>query len=215
MESPLLLLYASKKADITKRLEELNKVKYEPDEKIFAELAFCMCTPQTKASAADKAIKELVSTGQLFSGNLQEIALVLEKCGVRFNNNKAKFIVEARQHFTKDGRIKIKSMINTEDLWGLRNWLAENIMGLGMKEATHFLRNIGYGSDLAILDRHILAELYKYKVISEVPLVLSKGKYLHIERLMKEFAKKLNIKMVELDMVFWSEHGSLPLEIMK
>ena len=215
MESPLLLLYESKKADIQKRLDELNKVKYEPDERIFAELCFCLCTPQSKASASDKAIKELQATGLLFTGNVDQVALILEKCGVRYHNNKARYIVSARQMFSRNGQVKIKSMINTEDLWGLRNWIADNVMGLGMKEATHFLRNIGHGSDLAILDRHILAELYKYKVISDVPLVLPKNKYLHMERQMKEFARKLNIGMLELDMVFWSEHGSLPIEVMK
>ena len=139
----------------------------------------------------------------------------MEKYGVRFHNNKANFIVAARHYFSRAGQIKIKGMLNTDDLWGLRNWLADNIKGLGYKEASHFLRNIGYGKEIAILDRHILAELCKHKVISEIPLVLPKGKYLHIERLMKEFARKLNISMAELDMVFWSEHGSLPLEEMK
>ncbi|MEM2874212.1 MAG: N-glycosylase/DNA lyase [Candidatus Nanoarchaeia archaeon] len=215
MESPLLLLYASKKVDIQKRLEELDKIKYESNERIFAELCFCLCTPQTKASAANKAINELQASGLLFSGDALEIAAVLEKYGVRFHNNKASFIVEARNKFSRAGQIKIKSMLNTDDIWGLRNWLADNVKGLGYKEASHFLRNIGYGKDIAILDRHILAELCKHKVISEIPLTLSKSKYLHIERLMKEFAKKLGISIAELDMLLWSEHGSLPLEEMK
>jgi len=215
MESSLLLLYASKKADIFKRLGELDKIKYEPNEKIFAELCFCLCTPQTKASAANKAIKELEQTGLLLSGNAGNISGILEKSGVRFHNNKANFIVAARNYFSRAGQMKIKGMLNTDDLWGLRNWLADNIKGLGYKEASHFLRNIGYGKDVAILDRHILTELCKHKVISEIPLVLPKNKYLHIERLMKEFARTLNISMAELDMVFWSEHGSLPLEEMK
>lgn len=215
MESSLLLLYASKKADILKRIGELDKIKYEPNEKIFSELCFCLCTPQTKASAANKAIKELEQTGLLLSGNAGNISCILEKSGVRFHNNKANFIVAARNYFSRAGQMKIKGMLNTDDLWGLRNWLADNIKGLGYKEASHFLRNIGYGKDVAILDRHILTELCKHKVISEIPLVLPKNKYLHIERLMKEFARNLNISMAELDMVFWSEHGSLPLEEMK
>jgi len=215
MESALLLLYATKKYDIKKRLEELERVKYEPDERIFAEMAFCLCTPQTKAAAADKAIKALQETGLLFNGTAEQIAPFLEKCGVRFNNNKARWIVEAREKFSKEGKVKIKSMINPDDLWGLRNWLADNVMGLGLKEATHFLRNIGHGADLAILDRHILNELAKYKVIPEFPTTLSRNKYLEIEQKMKAFAQKLNVSMQELDMVFWSEHGSLPLEEMK
>jgi N-glycosylase/DNA lyase len=214
MES-LLLIYASKKSDIQKRIEELDKVKYESDERIFAELCFCLCTPQTKASAANKAIKELEQTGLLFNGNAESISNILKKYGVRFHKNKANYIIAARDYFSRGNKIKIKSMLNTDDIFGLRNWLADNIKGLGYKEASHFLRNIGHGKDLAILDRHILTELHKYKVISEVPKTLSKTSYLNIEKAMREFARRFNISMAELDMALWSEHGSLPLEELK
>lgn len=212
MESSLLLLYASKKADIQKRLEELDKVKYDSNEKIFAELAFCLCTPQSRALSVDRALKTLQKDNLLLAGTAEQIGQVLESYGVRFHNNKAQFIVKAREQFSKDGQIKIKTMINTDDLWGLRNWLADNVQGLGYKEASHFLRNIGYGQDLAILDRHILKSLLKYQVISEFPLSLSKSKYLEIEQKMKVLAAQLHISMAELDMVFWSELGSLPIE---
>jgi len=215
MESPLFLLYASKKADIKKRLEELDKVKYESNERIFAELCFCLCTPQTRALSANKAIKELQEKGILFTGDTKEIAPVLEKTGVRFHNNKANFIVSARNQFSRAGQMKIKGMLNTDDITGLRNWLADNVKGLGMKEASHFLRNIGYGSDIAIIDRHILTSALNHKIIKEIPESISKQRYLELEQQLKRFAALQRISLQELDMVWWSELGSLPLEEMK
>ncbi len=72
-----------------------------------------------------------------------------------------------------------------------REWIVENIKGIGYKEASHFLRNIGFYKNIAILDRHILKNLKLLGVIEEIPETLSKTKYLHIEKKMAEFAKKL------------------------
>ncbi len=86
----------------------------------------------------------------------------------------------------------------------LRDWLAENVMGIGMKEAGHFMRNIGLGQNIAILDVHILHNLLRYAVIDKIPESMSKRRYLEIEEKMKQFSGKVGIPMDELDMVFWS-----------
>jgi N-glycosylase/DNA lyase len=215
MSRELTILYASKKPDIKKRLEEFKQIWWQPDHKIFAELVFCLCTPQSKASVCNSAVKKLEEQNLLLEGDEKQIAEVLSKTGVRFANNKASYIVKARGYFAKDGQIKIKSKINTDDTRGLRNWLAENIPGLGMKESSHFLRNIGFGQDVAILDRHILRSLVDYSVIKEIPTTLTKQKYLEIEQKMIEFSKRTNIALDELDLLFWSEYGSLSIEEMK
>lgn len=215
MTPSLTLLYASKKPDIKKRLDELKRVWYENDRRVFAELAFCLCTPQSKAKASDKAVRSCADCNLLFVGRAEDIEPILNKFGVRFAKHKSNYIVEARNYFSKDGVIKIKEKLNTEDIPGLRNWLADNVKGLGMKEASHFLRNIGFGKDVAILDRHVLRSLVKYDVIPEEPVTLTKPKYLEIEQKVREFSKKVNIPMDELDLLFWSEYGSLPVEEMK
>jgi len=215
MSRELTILYASKKPDIKRRLEEFKQIWWQPEHKIFAELVFCLCTPQSKASICNSAVKKLEEQNLLLTGDEKQIAEVLSKTGVRFSNNKASYVVKAREYFMKDGQIKIKPKINTDDIRGLREWLAENIPGLGMKEASHFLRNIGFGQDVAILDRHILRSLVDYGVVKEIPNTLTKQKYLEIEQKMREFSKKASISMDELDMLFWSEYGSLPIEEMK
>ena len=85
----------------------------------------------------------------------------------------------------------------------IREYLVENIKGIGYKEASHFLRNIGH-RNLAILDRHILKNLKDLKVINDIPKSLSKNKYFEIEKKFSNFSKEINIPMDELDLLFWS-----------
>jgi len=84
-----------------------------------------------------------------------------------------------------------------------REWLVENVKGYGFKEASHFLRNIGY-RELAILDRHILKYLVEFGVIEKVPKSLTKKNYMEIEEKFKQFSGRVGIPMDELDLLFWS-----------
>ncbi len=88
----------------------------------------------------------------------------------------------------------------------MRKWLTDNIKGIGYKEAGHFLRNVGIGKDLAILDRHILKNLKVYGAIKEIPEKLNVKTYLETEKQMQDFAKNLKIPMSHLDMLFWCKN---------
>jgi N-glycosylase/DNA lyase len=74
---------------------------------------------------------------------------------------------------------------------------------LGYKEASHFLRNIGFGENLAILDRHILKNLVLLGVIESIPKGIIKNKYLEIEEKMAKLSKKIDVPMSHLDIVLW------------
>ena len=78
-----------------------------------------------------------------------------------------------------------------------------NVNGIGYKESSHLLRNIGR-KNLVILDRHILKNMIKYNAIKEIPKSLSKNKYLEIEDKFIKLAKENNISIDELDLLFWS-----------
>ena len=92
--------------------------------------------------------------------------------------------------------------LNGMDAIKAREWLVKNIKGYGYKEASHFLRNIGKGFELAILDRHILKNLVEFNVIDGIP-ALTKKKYYEIEKKMKEFSERIGIPMAYLDFVLW------------
>jgi N-glycosylase/DNA lyase len=144
----------------------------------------------------------------LFKGNEDQIRPFLNV--VRFGDNKARYIVNARRLFSEDGDLRIKDKIlSFDDAFELREWLVENILGIGMKEASHFLRNVGLGKDFAILDRHILKNLREYDVINEIPKSITKKVYIDIEDKMREFSKLINIPMDELDLLFWSKETGM------
>jgi len=193
-------LYKERKDKILKRLLEFKKNFNKDDNFIFGELCFCILTPQSKAEQADLSIKKLKENNLLFNGSINDIKPFLK--GVRFYNKKAEYIIKARDFFKKNGIIRIKDKINKEDIKKTREYLIKNIKGIGYKEASHFLRNIGF-FDFAILDRHILDILKKLNVI-KINGSLSKKKYLEIEEKFREFSNKIKIPMAHLDLLFWS-----------
>lgn len=195
--------YRKKKKVIKKRLEDFEKVWKSPDKKIFAELSFCICTPQSKAVYCDKAVRALEQSGKLYTASAGEIKKGLK--AVRFPNNKARYIVDSRKVFSTGRRIEIKKRIDTKDILSTRDWLVKNVKGLGYKEASHFLRNIGWGRDLAILDTHIMKNMARYGIIKDIPSCISRKCYFHLEEKLKKFSSKINIPLAELDLLFWSE----------
>jgi len=194
--------YIKKKHRIKNRLKEFERLRKAKDEDIFSELCFCILTPQSKAVYCDEAIKELKRGGLLVKGDKKALRTRLNK--VRFPNNKCAYLLAARKLFSNGNGLNIKNKLNPDDIVQTRHWLAENVKGLGYKEASHFLRNIGFGRDVAILDVHILRNLKKYKVIKEIPSSISKKSYMDIENKMRAFSKKINVPMGELDLLFWS-----------
>jgi N-glycosylase/DNA lyase len=127
---------------------------------------------------------------------------------VRFRGNKSRFLVEARKLFTVDGKINIRQKLKSfDDIYALRAWIIQNIKGIGYKEAGHFLRNIGLGKDLAILDRHILKNIVVFGIIKEIPKSLTPKIYEEIEKQMQNFCKKTKIPMGHLDMLLWCKES--------
>ena len=123
---------------------------------------------------------------------------------VRFHNKKASYLVAARNLFLRNGAISIRQLLEEhEDSYECREWLVKNIKGLAYKEASHFLRNIGRGENMAILDRHILKNLHLLGVITKIPNSLSKTTYRQIESKMETAALSMNIPFAHLDLLLW------------
>ncbi|MFA4991219.1 MAG: N-glycosylase/DNA lyase [Candidatus Omnitrophota bacterium] len=198
----LLRYYKEKKKEIRDRLRDFRDNYKKGDEHVFSELCFCLLTPQADALKCDAAIKDLRETGLLVNGSAGDIRPRIK--AARFWNNKSRYLVEARRLFKKNGCFRVKPLINEEDISGTRDWLVKNVKGMGYKEASHFLRNIGFGRDLAILDVHILKNLKRCGVIRKLPRSLTKKEYFNIENKLRKFSKKIKIPMDELDLLFWS-----------
>ena len=200
----LLAKYARSRRNIEARLAHFEQVGKLGGRVLFEELCFCLLTPQSKARSCDAAIKELKENNLLFSGDAASIAKVLAK-KTRFHNNKARYLAEARQKFEADNFAALSHHTFSGTERHVREYLLRNVKGLGLKEASHYLRNVGRGSTLAILDRHILKNLVKCGAISKVPASLTEKRYLEIERSMEKFCRQTGVPLSHLDLLFWSE----------
>jgi N-glycosylase/DNA lyase len=182
--------HKERKDEIENRLREFEKVGKGKFKILFPELVFCLLTPMSRARSCDSAVRELQKGGLLMNGDVEEIAGAIS--GVRFPENKARFIVEAREMFTGEGAYDLESIVQKgTKAKTVREWFVN-------------LRNVGVGFDLAILDRHILRNLWRHGVTKEIPQSLTKKQYLETEKKMKRFSRDVGIEMGALDLLFWS-----------
>jgi N-glycosylase/DNA lyase len=196
--------YAEKREQIEARLAEFRRVGSLGSERLFEELCYCILAVQSKAHSADAAVRGLVEAGLLWPGTPRQIAAFLRH-RTRFHNHKAGYIVRARNRFFSDDGPRLSEWLRTHsDSRSARALLVEEVDGLGWKEASHFLRNVGRGDGLAILDRHILKNLARHGVIRGVPISLTAHRYEAIEERMHRLAVAVHIPMAALDLLFWS-----------
>jgi N-glycosylase/DNA lyase len=196
MIEELRALYARRRPEIRTRLHEFAHV--HPTEYSY-ELAYCLLTPQSSAIHAGIVIEEL-RRQDFFNRNCDpEPTLRRKDCYIRFHRTKARHLFRAKEQFPEI----LSHLSNGASSKDVRQWLVANVKGLGWKESSHFLRNIGH-RDLAILDRHILRNLCALGVIDDVPKSITAKQYLAIEETFKRFAAEIGIPMDELDLLFWS-----------
>ena len=186
----LLEFYENKKDKIK---GFINTCNYNDEECLLGELCFCICTPQSRAKSCREAINRLKADKKLFTSGLSELKNYLR--GVRFPEVKAQRIIEAREKLPE-----LKDMINSNPK-ELREWLMENVNGLGQKESAHFMRNIGF-KGLPIIDVHIQNFLRKVGKCDEAGS-LTKKRYILLENKFLELANELKIPPEELDIAIW------------
>ena len=177
------------------RIKEFEETGEKPCGEIFKELCFCILTANFTAEKSIK-IQEEIGDGflTLFESQLAD---KLKELGYRYPNIRAKYIVEARRY--KDSLKETTESFDNE--YESREWLVKNIKGIGYKEASHFLRNIGY-KDLAIVDFHIIDLLAGCGLI-EKPKTLTKTKYMEIEDVLVKIAEESSMNLAELDLYLW------------
>jgi len=179
---------------VNSRVKEFKELSKKSNDELFEELCFCILTANFNA---EKSIKIQNEIGQCFlTDSKNELTNKLKNYGHRFPNARAEYISESLK--CKD---KLKDVVQFHDKQALRDWIVNNMKGLGYKEASHFLRNVGF-DDYAIIDFHIIDILAKYDLI-ERPKSLTRKKYLEIENILKEMAKKIDLNLAELDLYLW------------
>ncbi len=124
----------------------------------------------------------------------------------RYPRARSGYIVTTRDFLTLDCGMRLRERLATfADPIARRDWLARErgIKGLGYKEASHFLRNIGLRG-YAILDKHVLRSMYELAVTHTPDPPSTRARYLATEEKLREYAKQIGIDFDELDLVLWS-----------
>jgi N-glycosylase/DNA lyase len=187
--------HAVHQQEIKNRLKEFATHGRKMNEKhLFIELCFCLCTPQSKALKVAQVIN-VDNTEKLLKLPHVRLAELLRR-NVRFHNNKASHIIAARGFISEIASLNKDSMV-------AREYIVKNIKGLGYKEASHFLRNIGY-RNLCIVDRHVVSLMHELNVFETSAMPSTPKKYLEMEERIKKYAKKIRIDVDELDLALWS-----------
>ncbi len=196
--------YRAKKPLIVKRLAEFRTAYKKGDRAIFEELCYCILTAGSSAKMGARTVEALRDI--LRSGEERELQERARLHRVRFWRLRPSYIVHTREYLKDACGLKLKKLIESFDSpEALRDFFAQNkgIKGLGYKEASHFLRNIGFPG-YAILDKHILNSLREMGVISERMRPTSRAGYLAIEKRLERFARQIGIDMDHLDLLLWS-----------
>ena len=196
--------HAEREVEIRQRLEEFSAVwKSGDDDRLWEEMVYCFFTGGCSARMglrSVEAVRDLLRNGtheQLMN------ALVGRH---RYPRARARYIVASRDFLTADCEMRLHQRLSGfSDRLERRDWLVKEkgIKGLGYKEASHYLRNVGF-KGYAILDKHVLRCMTELKIIDEPKPPNTRSTYLRVEDKLKKFALRSEIDFDELDLVLWS-----------
>lgn len=190
--------YYSRQKEIQTRLKEFEKFRKSSDKKLFEEVVFCVFAANSSATMAQTALKLLKPI--LFTGTLEDYQKTIEK-KVRFYNIRSKYLYENRLVMERYDNFlnHLESLEHHER----RLFIKTNFKGFGMKESSHFLRNIGF-KNYCIIDKHVLNLMTEFSVLDSANPPKNVDDYLTIEKKIINFAEENNYNIDELDLALWS-----------
>ena len=190
--------------EIRSRLAEFEQVWREgSDARLWEELVFCIFTAGASARMGMRSMEAVRPF--LDAGTPEELAEALS--GVhRYPRARSGYVVTTREFLRGDCGLRLRERLESfSDPLERRDWLARErgVKGLGYKEASHFLRNVGLRG-YAILDKHVLRSMAELGVLASPQPPSTRARYLAAEERLRDFARSLRMDFDELDLVLWS-----------
>jgi N-glycosylase/DNA lyase len=198
--------HAARRNEIRARLREFRRVwRTASDQRLWEEMVYCIFTAGASAKMGLRSVEAIRPL--LAAGPQQAMTRALVAAGAhRFPNARPGYVVITRDYLQDSFSMRLRERLKSfRDPFERRDWLATEprIKGLGYKEASHFLRNIGF-QGYGILDKHIVRSLAELGVIDSPKPPTTRKRYLEIEARMRQFAGDVGIDFDELDLVLWS-----------
>ncbi len=196
--------HEERRDEIKSRLSEFEMIwKEGSDAQLWEEMVFCFFTGGCSAKMGLRSIDAVRPF--LKHGSQPEIASALT--GVhRYPNARARYVFASRNFLKEHCNLELRKKLEGFDcMLERRDWLVKEkgIKGLGYKEASHFLRNIGL-KGYAILDKHVLKCLAELKIIDAPKPPNNRSTYLRVEDQLRDLTELTKIDFDEMDLVLWS-----------
>ncbi len=197
------------------RLPSADQVQCLTESAALRELCFCLLSPMTRYEHVRACIQRLERQGLLqrlstcpSDVRSMQVRSLLEQLpgACRFPRQKAEWVKEAGELFYGDQSTGgITGFLNRQtSALAARKALAETVPGIGMKEASHFMRNIGLGKDMAVLDSHLRRFLTEMRIVdADTAASGSVSSYLRMERALGYLAFNAGLSMDALDLAIW------------
>ena len=196
--------HKKRRGEIRTRLKEFEQIgRNGTDQHLWEEMVFCFFTGGCSARMGLKSLEAV--RPMLMDADQPALAKALTGRH-RYPNARSRYIVASREFLTKHCGMKLRNKLKNFDCdLERRDWLVreKGIKGLGYKEASHYLRNIGFRG-YAILDKHVLNCLAELKIIDDPKPPNTRSRYLTIEESLKKLTDEIGIDFDELDLVLWS-----------
>jgi N-glycosylase/DNA lyase len=193
------------------------------EEELWQTLCLCILSSNVHYESAQSALSHLIDNGYLKikwivetpnSENLiaEELSkplylpVKLDGSGrrYRFPNVRAKNIVQAARLLFSEKLLISRLLALHYSETTVRDILVAKISGIGLKEGSHFLRDIGYSNNLAIIDSHVTSFLAEINAISRAKVkMINRSTYFKLERILQKMCKEHNISLSAFDMAVW------------
>ncbi|MFZ4984602.1 MAG: DNA lyase [Blastocatellia bacterium] len=205
--------YRLKRREIRGRMADFAAIRREGDDaRLFEELVYCIFTAGASARMGETSVERVRRL--LKRGTHEELMQALVGAH-RFPRARSGYIVTTRSWLRTDCGLRLREKLDSfgRDHEARRDYFARTpgIKGIGYKEASHYLRNIGYRG-YAILDKHILRTLHELGVVDQPKPPSTRERYLAVEERMKRFASEIAINFDELDLLLWSNKTGVILK---
>ncbi len=194
IDQVLFLRMSETSREVLEKREEFIRIGKSGPEDLFSELCFCILAANTSAEMGLR-VQKVIGSRRFLSLPQEELSSLLKRVKYRFYNVRSKFIVNARWIAPE-----LPELVASGDREGTREYLVSNVDGIGYKEASHFLRNVGI-FDFAILDKHVQAMLLPG--LNEKIGSLSPKKYLELEGVFKKISERFELEPGIMDLYMW------------
>jgi N-glycosylase/DNA lyase len=124
----------------------------------------------------------------------------------RYYNTRADYIIRSALNiYSHENTTFTEILLESNSSNDARTYLCRFIVGMGLKQASLFLRNVQYSDDLAILDSHVLRYISLLKLTGNGPItqINGNGQYRDLEQRFIRYADSHEIDVHHLDYAIW------------